>query len=190
MSLARRCESSSTETPSCPVVAAIDINGKASPASSDGSVQIFGTTRYAPLATSPSQSADQTFTEGTIQDVYVAGVRVTRQDFNFRSWTADIPLARLCANAVTETSSQLPVRVYLLGPLGTCVWESPADKQITVSIDNNACKTASNESADGGGAGGNGGAGGAGGNGGAGGAGGNGGAGGAGGNGGAGGTGP
>jgi hypothetical protein len=140
------------EAAPCPVASAIQVDGNASPPSSDGSVKIFGTTRFAPPVTNSSGTEYVVQNERTIHDVYVDGLRVTQPEFNFRSWSVDVPADRLCAHALDEATAALPVRVYLSGPQGTCVWETPVDQRIRVSLEKDACAGAVGGSGSSGGA--------------------------------------
>lgn len=126
----------------CPSAGAVQVIGKASPPAADGSVKVIGMASFAPAVLSDASDDDQKSTEGTILDIYVAGERATKDEFNFRSWTVDIPLSRLCAHAIDGTS-KLPIRAYLLGPTGTCVWESKSGEEVMAKVDADACANSS-----------------------------------------------
>lgn len=121
----------------------------------DGGAVVRGTIRAIALIGDDAAGGSLPAAEGTVQDVYVGGMRVTRSDFNFRGFSATLSREVVC-NYVSGEQASLPVRVVLFGEDGLCTYEPGSPLTLEVPADHCANGEGGATSAQGGASGGGG----------------------------------
>lgn len=129
------CAPALSDGTACNIGADFDLDAHAGAVQSDGSVTVYGGTRFGP----PVGSDDAVVFQRAVHAVFVADLEAQpgTSDFNFRSWTVSIPGDRLEAyTVITEDGSKqasLPVRAFLEG---NCVFDlAMADEPIVTFPD-------------------------------------------------------